>query len=127
MVGSPQRCAWKDADTSDMADLTVLWRSICFLVVLNWFLCTEVVNDDTRIFLYLCGTPPGICLRCQMFEECAPPIPVSRLLGCNGFGDAVGCVEAAASDDIQEITVLGVCLMWNDAAVCGDRIWLNFF
>ena len=57
-----------------------------------------------------------VCDSC-MFEECAPPIPVSRLLGRSGFGNTVGCVEAAASDNIQEITFLGGCLMWNDAAV----------
>ena len=52
-----------------------------------------------------------------MLEEYAPPIPVARLLGCNGFGDAVGSVEAAASNDIQEIRFLGICLIWNNAAV----------
>ena len=52
-----------------------------------------------------------------MFEECAPPIPVSRLIGRSVFGNALGSVEDAASDDIQEITFLGVCLMWNYAAV----------
>ena len=62
-----------------------------------------------------------------MFEECEPTIPVSRLLGRSGFGDAVGSVKAAASDDIQEITFLGRCLMWNDAAVYGGRIWLKLF
>ena len=62
-----------------------------------------------------------------MLEECSPPIPFSRLLGCSGFGDAVGSFEAAVSNDIQEITFLGSCLMWNDAAVCCGRIWLNFF
>ena len=61
-----------------------------------------------------------------MFEECAPPIPVARLLGCIRFGDAVGSVEAAARNYIQEITFLGGCLMWNDAAVCGGSIWLIF-
>ena len=62
-----------------------------------------------------------------MFEECAPPIPVSRLPGCSGFDDAVGSVKSAASNDIQEITFLGGCLMWNDAAVYGARIWLKSF
>ena len=62
-----------------------------------------------------------------MFEECAPPIPVSRLLGCSGFGNAFGRVETAASDDIQEITFLGGFLMWNDADVCGGSIWLKCF
>ena len=57
-----------------------------------------------------------------MFEECAPSIPVARLLGCSGFGDSVGSVEAAASDDIQEITFLGDFLMWNNAAVYCGRI-----
>ena len=62
-----------------------------------------------------------------MFEEFTPPIPVSRLLGRSGFGNAVGCVKAATSDDTEKIKFLDGCLMWNDAAVCGGRIWLNFF
>ena len=61
-----------------------------------------------------------------MIEECAPPIPVARLLGCSGFGDDVGSVEDTAIDDIQEIIFLGCFLMWNDAAVCCGRIWLKF-
>ena len=62
-----------------------------------------------------------------MLEECALPIPVSRLLGHSGFGDAIGSVEAADSNDIEEITFLRSCLMWNNAAVCCGRIWLKFF
>ena len=62
-----------------------------------------------------------------MLEECTPSIPVARLLGRIGFGDAIGSVEAAASDDIQEITFLGIYLMWNNAAVCCGRIWLKCF
>ena len=54
-----------------------------------------------------------------MCEECVPPIPGTRLIGCSIFGDALGCVKAAVSNDIQEITSLGGCLMWNNAAVCG--------
>ena len=61
-----------------------------------------------------------------MFEEFAPHIPVARLLFCGGFGDAVGCDKACASNDIHEIKFLGGCLMWNDAAVCGDSILLKF-
>ena len=62
-----------------------------------------------------------------MFEEFAPPIPVARLLGRSGFGNAVGSVKATASNGIQEIPFLGGCLMWNDAAVCCGRIWLKRF
>ena len=62
-----------------------------------------------------------------MFEEYSPPLPVARLLGRSGFGDAVGSVEAAASNDIQEITFLGSCLMWNNAAVCCGKIWSKMF
>ena len=62
----------------------------------------------------------------RVFEECAPPIPVARLLGRSGFGNAVGSAEAAASNDIQEITFMGGCLMWKNAAVCGGRIRLIF-
>ena len=73
--------------------------------------------------MFFIGTPLGS----YMMEEFSPPIPVARLFGCSGFGDAVGSVEAVASNDIQEITFLGSCLMWNNAAVCCGRIWLNFF
>ena len=62
-----------------------------------------------------------------MLEECSPPIPVSRLLGCIGFGDSVRSVEAVASNDIQETTFLSGCLMPNNAAVCCGRIWLKCF
>ena len=62
-----------------------------------------------------------------MFEECSPPFPVARLLGRSGFGDAVVSVEAAASNDIQEITFLGSCLIWNNAAVCCGKIWSKMF
>ena len=62
-----------------------------------------------------------------MLEECLPHFPVSRLIGCSGIGDAVGSVKAVASDDIQEITFMGGYLMWNNSAVCGGRIWLDFF
>ena len=60
-----------------------------------------------------------------MFEECAPPIIVAILIGRSGFGDAFVSVEDDDSDDIQNITFLGSCWKWNDAAVCGDRIRLN--
>ena len=52
-----------------------------------------------------------------MFEECAPPIPVSRLFGRSGVGDAVEIVNTAASNDIQEKMFLDGCLMWYYAAV----------
>ena len=62
-----------------------------------------------------------------MSEECAQPIPVAIILGRSGFGNSVGSVEAAASDDIHEITFLNICLMWNNDAVCCGRIWLEIF
>ena len=62
-----------------------------------------------------------------MFEECSPPFPVARLLGLSGFGYAIGSVEDVASDDIQEITFLGSCLMWNNAVVCCGKIWSKIF
>ena len=61
------------------------------------------------------------------FQRNVPHLSQFRLLGYSGFVDAIGSVEAAASDYIQEITFLGSCLMCNDAAVCCGRIWLNFF
>ena len=52
-----------------------------------------------------------------MREESAPYLPVARMLGSSSFGDSLGCVEDAASENIQEIISLGGSLMWNDAAV----------
>ena len=62
-----------------------------------------------------------------MLEECAPPIPVARLLGRSGFGNDVGYVEDDASNDIQEIISLGGCLVWKDSAVYGGRVRLKYF
>ena len=62
-----------------------------------------------------------------MLEECSPPFPFARLLGHSGFVDAVGSVKAAASNNVQEITFLGSCLMWNNATVCCGKIWLKMF
>ena len=56
-VRTPWRCVQKDTDTSETASLTVLWRSLDLFVVPNWFLCTDVSNDDTRILLSTCGIP----------------------------------------------------------------------
>ena len=60
-----------------------------------------------------------------MCDKYAPYIPNVILLGRSGFVNAVGCVKAAASENIQDITSLGGCLIWNDAAVCGGRVRLN--
>ena len=52
-----------------------------------------------------------------MFEEYAPSIPVSRLIGRSGVSDAVESVKTAASGDIWEKMFLDGCLMWNYAVV----------
>ena len=39
-------------DIFNMAYLKVPWRIACFSVVPNWFLCTDVDNDDTMIVLF---------------------------------------------------------------------------
>ena len=62
-----------------------------------------------------------------MCEECAPSVPVSRLIGRSSFGDSFGRVNDAASKNIQEVISLRRGLMWNDAAVCGGRMDLNIF
>ena len=61
-----------------------------------------------------------------MFEEYALHITVPRLIGRSGFVGAVASVEAAASNDIQEIMILGSCVLSNDATVCDGRIRLKF-
>ena len=72
----------------------------------------------TQGFPLLFWDPPQefVCDSC-MFEECAPPIPVPRLLGHSGVGDAVESVKTAAINDIQDKMSLDGCLMWHYAAV----------
>ena len=41
------------------------------------------------------------------------------------IGDVVGCVKADASEDTQEITSMGGCLMWNNVTVYGGRVRLK--
>ena len=35
-----------------MVALTVPWRILDFLIATNWFLCTDAVNDDTKIVFF---------------------------------------------------------------------------
>ena len=57
-----------------------------------------------------------------MCDKCALSIPVTILLGCSGFGDAVDCIDTADIDYNQEVMSMGTCLRWNDATVCGGRV-----
>ena len=112
-----RKCVQKDAYTSDMADLTVPWR-----IISPWFFQTGFVTLRQRMMTQVLPSAPVGSLQefvCDswMFEECEPPIPVPRLLGCSGFVDAVWSAKTAASNDIQEEMFLGGCLMWNDAAI----------
>ena len=63
-----------------MADLTVTWRSIYFLVFLNWFCCTAAANDDTRIVFYSCEIPSrNLCVIPEVWRN----VPhLSQLLEC---------------------------------------------
>ena len=74
-----------------------------FPVVPNWFCRTEAANDYIRVSSVSVGSPPQefVCNSC-MFEECVPPILVTRLLGRSGVGDAFESVKTDASDDIQD-------------------------
>ena len=77
---SVQRCVRKDADTFNMSDLTVPWRSICFLVFPEWFRCTGAANDDTRIVFCACGIPSR---NLSVIPECWRNVPhLSQLPEC---------------------------------------------
>ena len=67
----------------------------------------------------LVGLRPGNFLDACVYEECAPSLQSSRLLGRSSFGNAIGRFEDATSENIQERISLGGSLMWNYAAVCG--------
>ena len=79
------------------------------------------------LFYVIVGSLPIIFLWWLVCEKFATSILVTRLIGRSGFGDTVGCVKAASIDYTQEITSLGVCLMWNNAVVCGGKVRLKYF
>ena len=54
---SSLRDSLKDAGTSNIASLTVLWRIFDFFVMKKWFHCTDAVKDDTRIGMSSFGIP----------------------------------------------------------------------
>ena len=63
-----------------MADLIVPWRSICFLVFMNWFCRTDAANDDTRIVFCACGIP---FKNLSMIPECRRNVTyLSQLSDC---------------------------------------------
>ena len=55
-----------------MENLTVPWRSICFLVFPNWLRRTEAANDDTRIVFFACEVPPS---NLSVIPECLRNVP----------------------------------------------------
>ena len=57
MFGSHLRTIQKDTDKSDMETLNVLWRSVDFFVVKNWFLSTDAIIGDTSVVLAPCWIP----------------------------------------------------------------------
>ena len=87
------------------------WLCQTGFVVLRWIMMTQGLS-----YAHV-GSPQEFVCDSWMFEECSPPILVSRLLNRSGFGNAIGSIKTSASYDIQEITFLGGCLMWNSAAV----------
>ena len=64
---------------------------------------------------------------CDALPRPCTHIPVARLIDRSGFGYAVGCVEADASNNIQEITSMGGYLMCNDDTVSDERVRLIYF
>ena len=99
----------------------VYWLCQTGFFALRWRMITQVLSST------IVGSPPVICLQLLNVEECEPPISVSRLIGHSVFGDNVGRIKSVASNDIQEITFMGGCLVWKYAAVCGGRVRNNFF
>ena len=75
-VGSFRRCVRKDADTSDMADLTVPWRIICFLVFLTSFVALRRKMMTHGLYSALVGSLPGVCLWSLSVWGMLPTYPI---------------------------------------------------
>ena len=113
----------KDADTSNMVTLTVMWRVF-------WFIHCAKMVPSYRLwewlhhccFVTLWESIHDFFLDFFVCKECAPSVPVSRLLGCSGFFDPFGCAEDSASNNIQEIISLDSGLIYNYSPLFGGRM-----
>ena len=98
-----------------------------YLLLQTGFFALMLQMKTQGLYCLLVAFHPGIFYWCMcVCDECAPSFLVARLLGCSGFGDSLGHVENAASDNIQEVISMGGSLMWNYATVCGGIFDLTF-
>ena len=107
-----------------------IWQfcgGVFFFVVPIFFFAPVWIIRHNGCFMFLWYPPQEFVCDAWVCEMFSPSVSVTRLLGRSKIGDAVGCVQAAASEDTQEITYLGGCLMWNYSAVCGCRVRLKIF
>ena len=83
-----------------------------FLVVTNWFRCTEAVNDDTRIVLCSCGIPPmnsyviPECLRnfphLSQFPDCLVAVALAMLLETGKDGEYSSNTQESQTNSWKE-------------------------
>ena len=123
-VRSLRKCAWKGADTSNTAALTVTWRSLDIFVVQTGFFA-PMPWVKTLFFFSLWYYVQEFVLGSCVCKECVPSVPVARLIDLSGFGDLFGHVKDTSSVNIQEIISLGGSFMCNYATVCGGRMVLE--
>ena len=64
-----QRAIPKDADTPNMADLSVPWRSFIFFVIKNWFCRTDAEKEEGEWFYLTVVFCPGILIESYVVEE----------------------------------------------------------
>ena len=105
-----------------MENLTITWRSVCFLIVPNCFLRTDADNDDTGIVLCSCGTPPK---NFSVMPECVRN--VHYLSQLPDFLVAVDLAILLVALRLPLVKYLGGYLMWNNASVYGERVRLDIF
>ena len=79
------------------------------------------------LFNVLVGSPEEFVCGAWVCDKSALSIPLNRLPGHNGFDSSVCCIEASTNDDTREIMSLGNFLMWNNSAVCGERVRFKVF
>ena len=66
-----------------------------------------------------------------MTDKFAPLVPVTIMLGCSGFVYYFGSVGYTDSENIQDLILMGRCLMGNESGLCvgikGVKYVVRFF
>ena len=116
--GLPPKSVCEVDDTSATLALTILWRSLDFIVNLNWFRYKEYDNDPMMKFYPLPRTVIHVCWVCTLFWVILSIYIIYILPGLCEHGYSWGRVGTAANNDTIGVISISSGLIWKFTSVC---------